>query len=202
MESQVLKSEKVGLYTIEIRPYYSDFHAQTVFIVCVPKANQAHPSSRYGVKYYQQHKTVEAAEADFNKQVAYYTKLEETKAARRQERSAKQKFAREEGAKSVKVGEIYNCSWGYSMTFNDFYQVIEVKNKTVEVVKLGSEILTGEGYSGTERPIPITEVPIGAEILKARIIAKGCISVKDSRSRSDKAYLTSPEKTHYYNRMD
>lgn len=32
---------------------------------------------------------------------------------------------------SLKVGDIMHGSWGYDMTFNEFYQITEIKNKTV-----------------------------------------------------------------------
>ncbi|MBQ2175359.1 MAG: hypothetical protein II453_09930 [Alphaproteobacteria bacterium] len=40
---------------------------------------------------------------------------------------------------SLKVGDIMHGSWGYDMTINEFYQITEIKNKTVILRELGME---------------------------------------------------------------
>lgn len=53
---------------------------------------------------------------------------------------------------SVKIGDIFHSSWGYSMTINSYYQVVGKKGKTSVVLKeIKSEKV---GYSdGEETPI-------------------------------------------------
>ena len=38
---------------------------------------------------------------------------------------------------SLKVGDIMHGSWGYDMTINEFYQITEIKNRTVILRELG-----------------------------------------------------------------
>ena len=38
---------------------------------------------------------------------------------------------------TVNVGDIYVCSWGYDQTNIDYYKVVNVKNKTVNLVSIG-----------------------------------------------------------------
>lgn len=40
---------------------------------------------------------------------------------------------------SLKVGDIMHGSWGYDMTINEFYQITEIKNKTVTLREIGVE---------------------------------------------------------------
>lgn len=53
---------------------------------------------------------------------------------------------------SVKIGDIFHSSWGYSMTINSYYQVVGKKGKTSVVLReIKSE---KEGYfDGKETPI-------------------------------------------------
>ena len=39
---------------------------------------------------------------------------------------------------SLKVGDIMHGSWGYDMTINEFYQITEIKNKTVVLQEIGT----------------------------------------------------------------
>ena len=40
---------------------------------------------------------------------------------------------------SLKVGDIMHGSWGYDMTFNEFYQITEIRNKTVILREVGMD---------------------------------------------------------------
>ena len=56
----------------------------------------------------------------------------------------------------VKVGDIFHCSWGYDMTINDYYQVVDLtpSGKSVRVRKLNKETVKyGEYFTGREMPI-------------------------------------------------
>lgn len=56
----------------------------------------------------------------------------------------------------VKVGDIFHCSWGYDMTINDYYQVVDLtpSGKSVRVRKLNKETVhSGEYFQGREMPI-------------------------------------------------
>lgn len=53
---------------------------------------------------------------------------------------------------SLKVGDIMHGSWGYDMTINEFYQVIEVKNKTITLCEIGMERKAAGYYYEDVRP--------------------------------------------------
>ena len=64
------------------------------------------------------------------------------------ERKAKAEAESLEFGKSLKVGDIFHCGWGYSMTLNDFYQVVEItkSRKSVKVRKLKKFMTEHDGY--------------------------------------------------------
>lgn len=64
------------------------------------------------------------------------------------ERKAKAEAEALEFGKSLKVGDIFHCGWGYSMTLNDFYQVVEItkSRKSVKVKKLKKFLTEHDGY--------------------------------------------------------
>ena len=47
------------------------------------------------------------------------------------DRKAEEKELKKNYKTSLKVGDIMHGSWGYDMTINEFYQITEIKNKTV-----------------------------------------------------------------------
>jgi hypothetical protein len=57
---------------------------------------------------------------------------------------------------NIEKGTILYASWGYSMTLVDFYQVVEVKGKSLIMVEeIGGEVVTGQaGYYGTVKADP------------------------------------------------
>lgn len=59
-----------------------------------------------------------------------------------------------QNADGVHVGDIFHCSWGYDMTCNTFYQVVDLKGKhTAVVVELGKTDVSGNGWSGEQRAV-------------------------------------------------
>lgn len=53
---------------------------------------------------------------------------------------------------SLKVGDVMHGSWGYDMTINEFYQIVEIRNKTVFLRKLGMERKASGYYYEDVRP--------------------------------------------------
>ena len=64
------------------------------------------------------------------------------------DRKARAEAEAVEFAKTLKVGDIFHCGWGYSMTLNDFYQVVEItkSRKSVRVRKLKKFMTESDGY--------------------------------------------------------
>lgn len=54
-------------------------------------------------------------------------------------RRAAEKELKKNYKTSLKVGDIMHGSWGYDMTINEFYQITEIKNRTVILRELGME---------------------------------------------------------------
>ena len=53
---------------------------------------------------------------------------------------------------SLKVGDIMHGSWGYDMTINEFYQIVEIKNRTVILREIGVERKAAGYYYEDVRP--------------------------------------------------
>lgn len=64
------------------------------------------------------------------------------------EKKAKAQADSEEFAKTLSVGEILHCPWGYSMCLNDFYQIVGFtpSRKSVKVRKLNKYLNDHDGY--------------------------------------------------------
>lgn len=127
--------------------------------------------------------------------INYKAKLGEKEELRKQ-RLAEQKKKREELAASIKVGDLFKRSWGYDMTFNDFYQVTNIKGKKIYVRPVASEITEWyRGYSGEEKPVK--DSFIGEE--QGYILSPyGWIKVCDY----DHAYKAEWDRSYYFNRED
>lgn len=68
------------------------------------------------------------------------------------DRKAAEKELKKNYKTSLKPGDIMHGSWGYDMTINEFYQVIEVKNKTVTLREIGMERKAAGYYYEDVRP--------------------------------------------------
>ena len=118
------------------------------------------------------------------------------KEERRQQRLAEQKKKREELAASIKVWDLFKRSWGYDMTFNDFYQVTNIKGKKIYVRPIASEVTEWyKGYSWEEKAVK--DSFIGEE--QGYILSPyGWIKVCDY----DHAYKAERDRSYYFNRED
>ncbi len=67
---------------------------------------------------------------------------------------AAKKAATEAAATKCKVGDIFQCSWGYDQTNVDYYEVVEVKGLTIKVREIGQMRVATESMSGRCTPIP------------------------------------------------
>ena len=96
----------------------------------------------------------------------------------------------------IKVGDLLHGSWGYNMTLNEFFRVIERRGKsTIVAQKLSNEKITGGGYSGREIP----GAPTG-EVITFRETAKHPGSVK--YSDHCRLYPSNEGREYHYNTMD
>ncbi len=74
-------------------------------------------------------------------------------AAEKKNRQDAKKAAKANMINPFKVGEIYYDSWGYEQTNIDFYQIVEVKPKSVVIRRIAGERTYTEHMSGTVTPL-------------------------------------------------
>jgi hypothetical protein len=85
---------------------------------------------------------------------------------RKEERMTAKKEARANMVNPYKVGEIYYDSWGYEQTNIDFYQVVEVKEKSVVIRSIGGEMVPGTAGYMCCNVRPVKDRFIGQPIVK------------------------------------
>lgn len=108
------------------------------------------------------------------------SKIEGIKA--HEKRIAERKAERKAFKTSLKKGDILNNSWGYDQTNVDFFKVVEVPSaKRVVVVKIGSELKQGEGYSPMAGTVTPDESRILSKPFKCVVKRGDYVSVAGSR---------------------
>ncbi len=85
-----------------------------------------------------------------------------------------------EFAKTLKVGDIFHCGWGYSMTLNDFYQVVEItkSRKSVKVRKLKKFMTASDPY-GQSGMQSCTKDDFATDKISTHRIQDGSIKIND-----------------------
>lgn len=68
------------------------------------------------------------------------------------ERKETEKELKKNYKTSLKVGDIMHGSWGYDMTINEFYQITEIRNRTVILREVGMERKAAGYYYEDVRP--------------------------------------------------
>ena len=107
---------------------------------------------------------------------------------------------------TLNVGDFLYCSWGYSMTIVDFYQVtaISKSGKSCTLTPVYGETVEGDaGYTGKVVPTANPRTEKHHPVLKNKRIKisswDGSVCVKVGKSQGN-AYKF--EKPVYFNRMD
>lgn len=101
--------------------------------------------------FYYSYSTKEAMCEKIEKYLKSLVEVHEYKQAAKK----KQKEANENV--KVNVGDIFVTSWGYDQTNVDFYQVVEVKAKTVIIKSIASKTVEGSSYYDSCRVKPIKD---------------------------------------------
>lgn len=76
------------------------------------------------------------------------------------------KQAKKEFKHTLKAGDVLVCSWGYDQTNKDFYQVIEVKDKSVIIREISNHLIEGEESFMAGRVMPEINHFIGDPMIK------------------------------------
>jgi hypothetical protein len=82
------------------------------------------------------------------------------------ERKEIKEKAKKEMSNPYKVGQIFYESWGYDQTNVDFYQIIELKNKSVVLKKIAQKIRKGSEGFMSEYVLPFENEFIGDSFLR------------------------------------
>lgn len=102
-----------------------------------------------------------------------------------------------------KVGDILNYQFGYSMTLNEYFQVVEVKNMTIVVRQISRRLLSGDaGYQGQE--IAIKDAFVNDILLTKRVQVNVYRENISYRVKHENGYLGFADLVNgeYFNRMD
>lgn len=127
-----------------------------------------------------------------NKIATYVKGLEDAK-TQKEEWQAEKKATVKKFKESITVGTQLRTTFSYNMTFNDFYEVLEIKGAKVKLAELQSEWVSGDaGYTGQ---VACTSTRTG-KLLEARF-STGGLKI-DGRS----ATLVEEGKTYYENHLD
>lgn len=129
----------------------------------VLKITKPSPRSRMGVKIlvHVRYRTIEQMNTNAERFINYYVTEEKNKQAR--------KDAKKNVVNPYKVGDILYSSWGYDQTNVEFYQVVEVKGKTVNVREIAQNRMETGNLSGT--CTPIADKFLNAEVITKRVSA-------------------------------
>ena len=138
---------------------------------------------------------------DRAKSLERYIQQVEKRQAEKLDRVKAKSEARQNLVNPFKLGDIFVNSWGYDQTNIDFYQVVEVKPKSVVIREIAAKMMPHEeGYSSMSgKVIAVKDSFTGDPILKpiqisydnslARISSKhGCMTLWDGN----------PEYTSWY----
>ena len=79
----------------------------------------------------------------------------------REEESKKRKEARHNFTNHFKVGDILYDSWGYEQTNIDFFQVVEVKPKSVVIREIASRVIEGGGMAMSGQVVAVPDSFVG-----------------------------------------
>ena len=99
----------------------------------------------------------------------------------KRERAAKAKAAKTEAANTIKVGDIFDTSWGYDQTNVEFFKVVAKKGQMIEVVEIGQ--VTMESKQNMDFVAPNPDHIIG-KIMTKRINQYGGFKAHDCANAS------------------
>ena len=130
---------------------------------------------------------------NFSKRVIEIQKFKEE---RRLKSIADNKRMRAEAIQNVKVWDVFKSSYGYDMTINEFYQVIDIKGKKITAREIWKETTYwDDGFTGNQKPVLNKFIGDAQSFI---ISPCGWIKVNDYRY----AYKCDPDSEHYFNYLD
>ena len=93
----------------------------------------------------------------------------------------------------IKVGDIFVCSWGYSMTLVNAYKVVSVSAKRCKIQEMVCEIVEGDGWMGKKAVVEGSE--------NGEIYSAGC-RLNVIRTPYGTGYKHEFGKTYSFNTLD
>jgi len=184
-QTKTIRSERIG--KVEINVYQ---HENSKFNYSV-KADKDTPKGKYSktknIFYY----GYEELESAMLKADSYMNQVIIRDAKREQEKKDRKKAnASVKASDFYELGDIIYNSWGYEQTNIEFYQVVRIMNKTIEVRELSQSTVEGSTYSHgmADERVPQKDVFRSEKTYKLRVYAKG--------------RLSNPESFYYFNKWD
>lgn len=143
MKNEILKNDKIENlgYVIDVK-YYENYVTGQCF-----NCNGKEPKSVFAYRFKDEKNLLDYV-------IEFFKKIQNRIDEKNRDNQIK-KEAIENFVNPYKVGDVLYDSWGYEQTNIDFYQVVEIKNKSIVIREIHGE-LTGESHgpdSGYVRPL-------------------------------------------------
>lgn len=102
----------------------------------------------------------------------------------------------------VKVGDIYHRHWGYDMSINTYYKVLNVKGKKAEVIELAKKAIKGSLMQGEVVPVDDTPRSKNTQTTIALIKPDGSLRIRFMGDGDYDTYHKWDGKPDYEDHMD
>jgi hypothetical protein len=168
-----VRTTVVGKYTFTLTVFQEPIQRGVIATIQVIKAR---PKARFftsKVEKYIGYLTVERAEQQFDKLVG------EAKDAIAYKEAKRKLQVNIQASDFYKISDIVNTRWGYEQTNVEFYQVIEVRPKSIVVQRICESMIPGEYLSMSSKilPVPDTMDAAGEQPFSLRVKQHGSLSL-------------------------
>lgn len=134
-------------------------------------------------------RTSEEREQWVRKQIDLAKEIEEKESKRAEEKKARKESFKE----SVKVGDIFVCSWGYEQTNVDCYQVTSKKGSQVELREINQEMVPDSAGHDSCHVIPVPNSFQENKLPFTKMLGDECIKMNSYSS----AFLWDGKRSYY-----
>ena len=179
--TQTIKKQKIGKVEVHL---FSSEDSRFNYSVKVVKDTPRGKYAKTKVLHFYGYETLESATLYFDRQIDRLIIADAQKLER------KQKNAEAKASDFYALGDIVYNSWGYEQTNIEFYQVIKITNKTIEVREVAQETEPGSlmSHGMADNRLPRKDEFIKEETYKLRVKSEG--------------RLSNPESFYYFNKWD
>lgn len=119
-----------------------------------------------------------------------------------EDKTTDEKNQKEDENALVKVGDIYHRHWGYDMSINTYYKVLNVKGKKAEVIELAKKAIKGSLMQGEVVPVDDTPRSKNTQTTIALIKPDGSLRIRFMGDGDYDTYHKWDGKPDYEDHMD